>query len=542
MSASDLPRRYDLSLNALDPSSRKWVDDDATFYAPSGVDGRKVVLALMGLCIAAPIVYGYWVNGLAPYQTLDPSSYGVASVVLTLASAFLGVIAWLFFTIFREKGWRTALHDFYLVQQKGSRLRAYPLVNLNDVTLHRRTGMNGGIVRIELLHAKLDVQIGFDDELESFSTRVLTRAKELQGLRNQGQLATARGRDFVPATSQSGKNPGLPPALQYAIAAGIAAIQFQGYFRLVALPANERKLDDHAWKATGYYGNELTNTRDYLRKYPAGRHAEEAHARIKSAFDAAISSFDEADDDKRSKAMVALLKRGRELESGVVRVHFASRVELPDVDELELPAAVRKTIADPHRSFDDAKNTARESSVVDELQKAIDQTAARNIIQLVRPEERSTEPTAGVIEVSYTVRDSGSIYKVTSLDSPLGKRKGTDGDAVVERRLLGLEFQWKLAVKLSREQAPVHAFELTSRPAANITTQRDVRYDAITGIPYNGFTADDDYDALAGSAFDSFGSKVATELGVRGWDDETDEPMNDDDAVGLDGNENGEGE
>src|SRR4051812_38801381 len=104
MAEPELSRCYELSVDALDPAARRWVEDEATFYAPRGVDGRKVIFALMGLCVVAPVVYGLYVNELAAYVAMSPGRYGVTGLVLSLAFAAIAVIGWALVTVVRGGG------------------------------------------------------------------------------------------------------------------------------------------------------------------------------------------------------------------------------------------------------------------------------------------------------------------------------------------------------------------------------------------------------------------------------------------------------
>jgi hypothetical protein len=274
---------------------------------------------------------------------------------------------------------------------------------------------------------------------------------------------------------------------------------------MVALPINAGAAEREAWRWT-QNSHSVSDFRNYLARFPKGKHAGDAKEKIDRLYAEAIQAYKTKAlnaDPKAIAAMEKVVNALKDSNAKRIKITYEGSVDFASLKGLD-PKEYGDVIP-PDQAFDASHNKTRESSITKSLRDAFRQVFSSDIVdfddgsyisdygydEYGRYGRLKDQKSPVTFHIKYVVSPSGTLYESTT-----GKKK----------RLYGILFGWNFAIKIG-EASDVYDVATPSAPAKNI------RY-----TTYGDYEANSDiipYTKMAESAFDDFGRKLAESFGVK---------------------------
>lgn len=520
-----MPQTFEVEIEKLPEDSKKWlVEQNKTkswAKVPNSVYGWPIFLLLVGLG-------GGWVSLMAAFAGRRPLD-GAQLFLFFLGVAGFGLLtAWSIRRIMlgakSPYGAYTFVHPLYLLQVRLDKLVAWPLANLHDVRVtHHHTNGVYTTSRIDLVFNKKTFTVNIYGQQASvdWANAVLQKRRRMLELMYSGMLEEGeQDTKLIPASliPEEGQKPALSPAatqrqkngriVMGAVAAAAALLT------AAVVPMNAVKADNYAWDDAKFaYRGKVRAYQRYLKKYPDGRHADEAKAAIEKIYADAEARVKAHQSSEMAPALLDVLKVLKDKQLSEVNVKYVSHTLFDKLDLDKLPDDLKGKVIDPKRAFSDSANKARERRITETLEGAFRQLLGEGVVsmtgegassydyeydyELGRQPERPKSPVTFV--VNYEVALTGTLYESV-------KKAGTIND---DKKFLGIAFLWDFDVAFDGDEKPRYTFQFDSEPAKDIKWTTYGKY----GAAYESPTLP--YDKMAESGFDDFQRQIAVRFGVE---------------------------
>ena len=415
----------------------------------------------------------------------------------------------------------TTIHPLHLLQVDVDKVAVWPLVNLHDVHLthHSTNGVyQYTAVRMDFAGTICNTTIRGQQASVDWANRLLGQRRRCLELMANGLLEAEEGIDLIPAETLRGQKIPIDKESRD------RAMRFYGIFAAVglvaaavALPYNKGAAERDAWRSVGRYGS-TSDLRGYLERFPSGKHASEARARLDAKYDEAIEKYRtaaKAADPKGMQAIVDVVNALKKADARYVKISYESSIDFERLKNLPSQYA---DVTRPDEAFSTSMNSSRESSITTALRHAFNEALGYEVLDFEGSsstygydaygrygrQEAKTAPVTFVIK--YRVSPSGSIYESTRpSESSYGSRLGLDSGR--KKKLFGILVDWDFGIRFDGEAADRYHLTLQSAPAKNISYT--------TYGNYGGYDTMTPYTKMAESAFDEFGSKLAAGIGIE---------------------------
>jgi hypothetical protein len=290
------------------------------------------------------------------------------------------------------------------------------------------------------------------------------------------------------------------------------ALRFYGISALVglvlggiAIPWNKGAAEREAYQTASSYSS-IQEYRNYLDRFPSGKHAKEIRGLIDGKYSDAIARYKSkatAGDPKGVQAVVDVVNALRKADARRVKITYTGSFDFTRLKNLPPKYG---DVTQPDTAFSESMNKTRESSITSALKKAFNEALGYDVLDFDDGGSGSSDygydeyghygkkaAKSGPVTfiVTYKVEPSGSIYESTT-----GSKK----------KLFGVLFDWDFSIKFDQEAAPRYSLALRSAPEKNISYTTYGEYDRSSEIV--------PYTKMAESAFNEFSAKLEAGIGV----------------------------
>ncbi|HZS38028.1 MAG TPA: DnaJ domain-containing protein [Polyangia bacterium] len=404
----------------------------------------------------------------------------------------------------------TTIHPLHLLQVDVDKVTVWPLVNLHDVSLthHSTNGVyQYTAVRMDFAGTVCNTTIRGQQASVDWANRLLGQRRRCLELMSMGLLEAEEGMDLIPPDTLRGST--KAPVDK---AARDRAMRFYGIAALVgvvasviAIPYNRGAAEREAYRLCSSYSS-IQEYRNYLDRFPSGKHAGEVRGRINAKYDDAIARYKSkatAGDPKGVQAVVDVVNALRNSDSRRVKITYASSFDFSRLKNLPPKYG---DVTQPDTAFSESQNKSRETSITSALRKAFNEALGYDVMDFDDGGYGSSEygydayghygrqpAKSGPVTfvVKYKVEPSGSIYESTT-----GSKK----------KLFGVLFNWDFSIKFDNETDARYTLALRSAPEKNISYTTYGDYDRSSEIV--------PYTKMAESAFNEFSAKLEAGIGV----------------------------
>jgi|GEM_PF-5883988 len=499
------PARSKVPIATLPKTSQDWIikhgkEFAAGKLAQSAWGGPIFLVIVAGLLVLIALNAGLNTRSLwSPQQTLMMALFLIGAPLLLA----LGIRR-----VARVKnspyGKYTTIHPLHLMQVDIDEVTLWPLVNLHDVALthHSTNGVyQYTAVRLDFAGTISSHTIRGQQASVDWANRLLAQRRRVLELMSMGLLDAEEGFDLVPPAQLAGAAPKLPEdplakkkALTfYGIFAGVGLLT-----AIIAIPLNRGAAEREAWRSCSYSYAGISDYRRYLQRFPSGKHASDAQAAIDKIYTAAFTEYQAKATDGDPKAVEtikAVLTALKVANTTQVKIEYESSVDFSGLKGVD--SKQYGDVIPPDRAFTDTANKARESSITKALSSAFGTVLKSNLFEFDdggykyrSSYEPVLPPSPVTFHIKYKIIESGSIYESTT---------------GVKKRMFGILFGWDFAVRIKGENGDHFTINLPSAPQKHISYST-TSYDNSEIRPYQ---------AMAESAFDEFGRKLAGSFGVK---------------------------
>lgn len=509
------PSRSKVKIATLPPKSQEWIAKHGKEFAAGKLQHSAWGGPIFGLICAIGLQLIALNAALNSRALWSPGMKGFMILFSIGAPLLLGLAIRRVRRVAKSPyGKYTTIHPLHLMQVDVDEVTLWPLVNLHDVSLthHSTNGVyQYTATRLDFAGTICNLTIRGQQASVDWANQLLAQRRRVLELMSMGLLDAEEGFDLVPSTVLAGQPPVKTPADE---AAKKQMMIWYGSFAggglllgLVALPINAGAAEREAWRYT-QYSSSVSDFRNYLARFPKGKHAAQAREKLDELYGKALSAYKQQATSADPKAIAAMDKVVNTLkDSGARRIKIAYEGSVDFASLKTLDAKEFGDVIPPDQAFDASHNKTRESAITKSLRDAFRSVFSSDIVDFDDGSYGSSEygydaygrygqlkdqksPVTFVIK--YKVTPSGTLYESTT-----GKKK----------RLYGILFGWNFGIKIDGEAGDVYDVETPSAPAKNI------RY-----TTYGDYEANSDiipYTKMAESAFDDFGRKLAQSFGVN---------------------------
>jgi hypothetical protein len=262
-------------------------------------------------------------------------------------------------------------------------------------------------------------------------------------------------------------------------------------------PYNNYRDDEQRWRDAQLVSS-ATSYRLYAALRPDGRHLSEAQGAISKLYEKAANDYINAagsGPSQGTEAVIQMLEYAKSSGRYKVFVEFVGDNKIPQNIEEQLRSrhGVTQVIL-VGTSFTSSMNEAREAGILEKISESFGKVIPGDVLEFARG--TGTAQDIGFV-VNYAIRASGDLYYLTKEEQTPKERRDF---------YAGVSFDWRFRIGVPGLEASAFQFSFESEPAQLFKVASSTGPDL---APINV------YSAMAGSAFDDFGSKLVSQVSFK---------------------------
>ena len=512
------PAKFVRPLAELTPQSRERIEhmaQEPPVYLRKNNPYRGINFLLFSALIL--LVLPWWI--LRPHdEQFTGTGLGILAGVL-----FIGPLLGLLVTdrmrrIYTSRvGSFSAITPLYLMMVNLDTVTVWPLVQLRNVRLVHYIVNNR--YRGTTLYAEFgeqEAKLYFQDEDTAKDwQQALSRARNrCISTHRIGLIDQEEGFDILPTDVLLTPRAAVPFFSQPAVARYGVVLLGAALYAGGGVLWNNRRIEDKLWNRATYDAPDAVELRQYLRLYPHGRHAKESRTLLQQIYQQAKQRYlAQAGDAPARDAIVDVLATLQEAPSQTVAIVYRGAVDFTRLGSVPPPSGPPPLAPSP--AFTAEQNREREAMITSTLVASFQRILPGSVLTFKgtsgadRTDPPDPQPAAAAsavrFEIDYTVVPSGTLYQNPRDQSTV----------------YGIQLAWTLRITTPRTRAggTPYALTLLTRPAARIvysTSYQDYMMRTYRrALVVSGDQTIAPYSAMAISAFDEFGRKVAAECGFH---------------------------